>query len=309
MGKVAWIFPGQGAQKVGMGKAFFDMGGEIAKTFQEADDTLGENLSRLMFEGPAETLSLTENTQPALVTTAVAALRFLQQESDLKADFVAGHSLGEYAAICAANGFSFADAIKLVKIRGRAMQSAVAVGEGAMAAMLGMEDADVEAVCKEASEQTSGVCVPANFNTPGQIVISGNKNSVDGAIALAKERGAKRCMLLDVSAPFHCPLMQPAADTMAEALSKTEIVDLDIPLIANVSAAPSQSASEIQSQLIKQVTGAVRWYPSVTWMIEQGVDHFIELGTGRVLSGMMRRINRRMKATPINQPDDIKKLA
>ncbi|MBF0620910.1 MAG: ACP S-malonyltransferase [Magnetococcales bacterium] len=308
MGKTAFLFPGQGAQAVGMGKALADLGGTVGDLFNEADDVLGYKLSDLMFNGPEADLTLTENTQPALVTVAMAAYQHLISETDLRPDYVAGHSLGEYAAICAAGGFSFADAVRLVNLRGKAMQAAVPVGVGSMAAMLNMAVDKVESVCQQASEETGKICVPANYNTAAQIVISGHKDAVEKAVALAKEQGAKRCVILAVSAPFHCPLMQPAAEKMAEALAATEITDLTTPLIANVTADSVTEGSQIRDLLVKQVTGAVRWEASIKQLQALGVDTFVEVGSGKVLTGMMRRIDRKANALFVNTPDDVQKL-
>nr|CRH04999.1 Malonyl CoA-acyl carrier protein transacylase (MCT) [Candidatus Magnetococcus massalia] len=308
MGKLAFLFPGQGSQAVGMGQGLKALGGEISALFDEADEALGGGLTSLMFDGPEDQLTLTRNTQPALVLTAMAAYRLVQQETDAKPDFVAGHSLGEYAAVCAAGGFSFADAVKLTRLRGDAMQQAVPAGVGAMAAMLNMEQAVVEAVCQDAEKESGKVCVPANYNNPAQIVISGHKEGVEKAVELAKERGAKRCVMLPVSAPFHCPLMQPAADAMADALGKTEFADLSIPLVANVNAAITTDATTVRNQLVEQVTGSVRWEASIRTMLEQGVDRFVEIGTGKVLTGMMRRIDKSAKAVNVAGPEDLDNL-
>ena len=306
MGKTAFLFPGQGAQAVGMGRALAEGDGDIRALFQEADAVAGFSLSGLMFQGPDADLFLTVNTQPALVVTAVAASRLLTTRTGWRPDYVAGHSLGEYAAICVAGGFSFGDAIRLVQMRGRAMQAAVPTGEGAMAAMLNMTAEKVTEVCHQAALETKGVCVPANFNTPVQVVISGHKRSVDRAVELAKAGGAKRCLPLAVSAPFHCGLMRPAAETMATALKTTQMADLAVPLVANVTAQVVQDAATVKRQLVEQVTGAVLWNASIQRLVELGVDTFIELGTGRILTGMMKRINKGVRAFAVNEPKDLK---
>ncbi|MBF0369013.1 MAG: ACP S-malonyltransferase [Magnetococcales bacterium] len=308
MAKTAFLFPGQGAQAVGMGQVLAEADGGVRELIQEADRVLGFSLGSLMFEGPADKLNLTENTQPALVTTALAACHLLMERSKLRPDYVAGHSLGEYAAISVAGGFSFADAVRLVRLRGQAMQEAVPVGVGGMAAMLNMSQEDVEAVCRDAAQESGQVCVPANFNTSAQIVISGHQEAVNRAVALAKERGAKRCVPLAVSAPFHSPLMEPAAKRMDEALKETGIKDLNIPLIANVTASEVTDGNEVRRLLVEQITGAVRWEASIHQLLTLGVDLFVEVGTGRVLSGMMKRIDRKARVVTINAPEDIDKL-
>ncbi|MBF0453527.1 MAG: ACP S-malonyltransferase [Magnetococcales bacterium] len=309
MGKIAFLFPGQGAQTVGMGRTVAEEGGLCGELFHSADKVVGFPLTDLMFNGPEEQLTLTENTQPALVTTALATYLMVTEKTEVRPDFVAGHSLGEYAAISVAGGFSAQEAIGLVRLRGKAMREAVPPGEGSMAAMLNMEAELVEAVCRDAAAETSGVCVPANYNTSAQIVISGHKRSVDRALVLAKERGGKRCVPLAVSAPFHCPLMAPAADKMAAALNKIEIADLSIPLIANISAQENSQGEVVRRQLVEQVTGAVRWEASIQRLLALGVDTFIELGTGKVLTGMMKRIDRKARAIAVNGPEDLEKIA
>jgi [acyl-carrier-protein] S-malonyltransferase len=296
----AFIFPGQGSQAVGMGRdlaAAFTVAREV---FEEVDETLKQRLSRLMFEGPGEELVLTENTQPALMAHSLAVLRVLEKEGGFrlrqKAVVVAGHSLGEYTALAAAGGFSIADAARLLKLRGQSMQKAVPAGEGAMAALLGAEMAQAEAICAEAGPvpdsdppQTE-IIQPANDNGAGQIVVSGHRGAVERAVAIAPEKGVRRAMLLPVSAPFHCALMAPAADVMAEALEDTPPGAPVVPLIANVSAAKATDPTEIRDLLVRQVTAMVRWRECVTAMVELGVDSFVELGAGKVLSGLIRRI-------------------
>ncbi|MEX6723522.1 ACP S-malonyltransferase [Parapedomonas caeni] len=307
----AFVFPGQGSQAVGMGKALHDASGTAREVFQEVDDALGFALSRLMFEGPAETLTLTENAQPAIMAVSVAVVRVLEIDGGIrladKADYVAGHSLGEYSALCAAGSLQLADTARLLKLRGQAMQAAVPVGEGAMAALLGLDLADARAVAAAAAQ--GDVCACANDNAPGQVVVSGARAAVERAIELAKEKGAKRSILLPVSAPFHCPLMQPAADKMAEALATAAIRAPFVPVIANVTAGPVTAPDDIRRLLVEQVTGMVRWRESVEAMVALGVDSFVECGAGKVLAGLIKRINR--DATTLNAEtlDDIEALA
>jgi [acyl-carrier-protein] S-malonyltransferase len=296
----AFIFPGQGSQAVGMGRDLAAAFSAARELFEEVDETLKQKLSRLMFEGPAEELILTENTQPALMTHSLAVLRVLEKEGGFslrqKAVVVAGHSLGEYTALAAAGGFSVAVAARLLKLRGQAMQQAVPAGEGAMAALLGADMSQAEEICAEATpvpdSETSEreVIQPANDNGGGQIVVSGHRGAVERAVALAASKGVRRAMLLPVSAPFHCALMAPAADVMAEALENTPPRAPIVPVIANVSAAKATDPSEISELLIRQVTAMVRWRECVNAMVELGVDSFVELGTGKVLSGLIRRI-------------------
>ena len=288
----ALLFPGQGAQAIGMGKDLADTFPEARAVFQEVDDALGQNLSALIWDGDIETLTLTENAQPALMATSVAAARALTAAGvDLSnSSFVAGHSLGEYSALCAAGAISLSDTARLLRIRGKAMQAAVPVGVGAMAAILGL---DFEAVGKIACEAAgTEVCQAANDNDPGQVVVSGHKAAVERAVELAKEAGAKRAILLPVSAPFHCALMQPAADAMAEALAGVNVVMPNVPLIANVRAGVVRDAQEIKGLLVEQVTGSVRWRETVAFMSAQGVTETFEIGAGKALSGMVRRVDR-----------------
>ena len=302
----ALVFPGQGSQAVGMGKALYDAFPVAKAVFDEVDEALGEKLSGVIFDGPDDALMLTANTQPALMAVSLAAFSVLKDNGfDLsaQASYVAGHSLGEYAALAAAGTFSIGDTAKLLRTRGTAMQAAVGVGEGAMAAILGL---DWDAAATVAADAADGdVCTPANDNADGQVVISGTKAAVERAAELAKERGAKRAIMLPVSAPFHCALMQSAADVMAEALSVVTMNAPVIPVVANVTAMPTSDPAEIRDLLVKQVTGTVRWRESVLKMGELGVTELVEVGAGKVLSGLVRRINKDIQATPIGTPDDI----
>lgn len=303
---VAFTFPGQGSQAVGMGKDLADNFTEARAVFEEVDEALGQKLSDIMWNGPEETLTLTANAQPALMAVSMAVIRVLEAKGlDLKSkvSFVAGHSLGEYSALCAAGTFSIADTARLLRIRGNAMQAAVPVGEGAMAAIIGLEHGDVQAICAEAS--AIGPCQIANDNGGGQLVISGGKAAVEKAAALASEKGAKRAIMLPVSAPFHSALMGPAADAMREALSKVEKKDPIVPLIANVRAAPVTSASEIADLLVEQVTGQVRWRETVEWFGANGVTTLYEVGAGKVLTGLARRIDKNITGVAVNGPADI----
>jgi [acyl-carrier-protein] S-malonyltransferase len=303
----AFVFPGQGSQAVGMGKALAEAFAPARQVFEEVDAALGERLSDIIWNGPAETLTLTENAQPALMAMSLATMRVLEQEAgvDLGRDaaFVAGHSLGEYSALAAAEALSIADAARLLRIRGRAMQKAVPVGVGAMAALIGLELGDVKAIAVEAS--SVGVCAAANDNGGGQVVLSGEKGAVERAVEVAKARGAKRAMLLPVSAPFHCGLMQPAAAAMAEALSTVSVKSPRVPLVANVLAKPISDPADIARSLVEQVTGTVRWRESVLFMVQEGVTSFYEVGAGRVLTGLIKRIAESASASAIGTPDDI----
>ncbi|MEN8197008.1 MAG: ACP S-malonyltransferase [Pseudomonadota bacterium] len=307
---MAFIFPGQGSQEVGMGKALADAFAPAREVFQEVDDALGQSLSKLMFEGPDDALRLTENAQPALMAVSMAVMRTLAAEGgfslDARVDYVAGHSLGEYSALAAAGAFSLGDAARLLKTRGRAMQEAVPVGVGAMAALLGL-DLDAAKEVAEAAAQGE-VCQAANDNAPGQVVVSGHTAAVERALEIAKEKGARRAVLLPVSAPFHCSLMAPAADVMAEALEKTEISAPVVPLVANVTAESVADPDTIRRQLVAQVTGAVRWRESVLYMKDKGVDTLVEAGAGKVLSGLARRIDRELTGQALNGPEDIEEF-
>lgn len=304
-----FTFPGQGSQAVGMGKALADTSVAARQVFAEVDDALGQSLSQLIWEGPADALTLTANTQPALMAVSLAAVAAMKEAGINVTDaagFVAGHSLGEYSALAAAGSLSIADAARLLRIRGDAMQNAVPVGEGAMAAILGLELEQVEQLAGEAS--SAGVCDVANDNGPGQVVVSGAKEAVEKAAVLAKELGARRALMLPVSAPFHCSLMQPAADRMAEALADVTLNAPCVPLIANVLAAPVSDADAIRTHLVAQVTGRVRWRESVLWMSENGVDSAFEIGAGKVLTGLIKRIAPGIAASSISTPDDIQSI-
>ncbi|MBI5113026.1 MAG: ACP S-malonyltransferase [Rhodovulum sp.] len=304
---VAFVFPGQGSQAVGMGKALADAFPVARAVFEEVDEALGDKLSSIIFEGPAETLMLTENTQPALMAVSLAVLRVLEQEAGLdlsrEAAFVAGHSLGEYSALAAAGALSVADTARLVRTRGRAMQKAVPVGVGAMAALLGMVFDEAAAVAAEAAQGV--VCQAANDNGGGQVVVSGEKAAVERAVEIAKGRGAKRATLLPVSAPFHCALMQPAADVMAEALKGVTVRRPVVPVVANVLAAPISEPDQIVAALIAQVTGTVRWRESVACMAKAGVTTFYEVGAGKVLTGLVKRIADGATGSAIGTPADV----
>jgi [acyl-carrier-protein] S-malonyltransferase len=308
----AFIFPGQGSQAVGMGKALAEAFAPAREVFQEIDDALSQKLSKLMWEGPESDLTLTENAQPAIMAASLAIVRVLQREGGLDlgrhARLVAGHSLGEYSALCAAGAFTLADAARLLKARGRAMQDAVPVGEGGMSALLGSEIADAEAAAAEASEQ-GGICVVANDNAPGQVVISGNKATVERAGELAKAKGAKRAMALNVSAPFHSPLMQPAADAMREALALVTIRPPAVPLVANVTAAETAEPETIRRLLVEQITGRVRWRESVLAFRALGVDITVEAGGNKVLTGMVKRIDKELQTLTLDTPADIEAFA
>jgi len=302
----AFVFPGQGAQSIGMGKALAEAYPAAKAVFDEVDDALGEKLSSLIWEGEQDALTLTQNAQPALMATSLAAMRALEAEGVAieDASFVAGHSLGEYSALAAAGALSVSDAARLLRIRGEAMQKAVPVGVGAMAALLGLDFEAAEAVAKEAAE--GEVCQAANDNDPGQVVVSGHAAAVNRAIALAKEKGAKRAVLLPVSAPFHCALMEPAAEVMANALGEVDIARPKVPLVANVVAEAISDPATIRSLLVQQVTGSVRWRESVLWMAGQGVTEIWEIGAGKALSGMVRRIDRAIACKAVGTPDDVK---
>lgn len=305
----AFVFPGQGAQTIGMGKAFADAYPAAKAVFDEVDAALGESLSSLIWEGDIEALTLTQNAQPALMATSMAAMAALNAEGvDVTAaDYVAGHSLGEYSALCAVGAISLSDTARLLRIRGEAMQAAVPVGVGAMAALLGLDFATATEVANEAAQ--GEVCQAANDNDPAQVVVSGHKAAVERALVIAKEKGAKRAMLLPVSAPFHCALMQPAADRMAQALAEVTINAPSVPLIANVRAEAVSEAGQIRDLLVEQVTGSVRWRESISWAASQGVSEVYEIGAGKALSGMIRRIAKEIECVAVNDPEGVKAAA
>lgn len=306
----AFVFPGQGSQKVGMGADLADASAAAREVFEEVDDALGQSLSKLMREGPEDELTLTENAQPAIMANSIATLRVLEREGGIalaeKCDFVAGHSLGEYTALCAAGAFSLADTARLLKTRGQAMQAAVPVGEGAMAALLGATIETASALAEAAAE--GQVCTVANDNDTAQVVISGHAAAIDRAIAMVKDHGIKRGVPLPVSAPFHCSLMQPAADAMAEALEKTPPGTLRVPLFANVTAAMVSDPAEVRRLLVEQVTGRVRWRESAIAMAEAGVTHFVELG-GKVVAAMIKRSAGHVEAASVVTMEEIEALA
>jgi [acyl-carrier-protein] S-malonyltransferase len=304
---VAFVFPGQGSQAVGMGKSLAGNFAAARAVFDEVDGALDAKLSGIIFEGPAETLTLTENAQPALMAVSLAVMRVLEQEAGLDlardAQFVAGHSLGEYSALAAAGAFTIADTARLLRIRGQAMQKAVPVGVGAMAALIGLDFDTAAAVAAQAAQ--GQVCQAGNDNGGGQVVVSGDKAAVERAVEIAKSKGARRAMLLPVSAPFHCALMQPAADAMALALARVKIAPPVVPVVANVVAKPIAAPAEIVQALIAQVTGTVRWRESVAFMAAAGVDRFYEVGAGKVLSGLIKRIAEGAGTSAIGSPEDV----
>jgi [acyl-carrier-protein] S-malonyltransferase len=306
MEKVAFIFPGQGSQYVGMGKEFFENFREARDVFQEADDVLHLPISSLCFQGPEETLKLTENTQPAVLTTSIAVLRVLQAEKGVVPRLSAGHSLGEYSALVVSGALAFADAVQIVRLRGRFMQEAVPVGEGAMAAILGMERGQVEKLCEEAAQ--GEVLTPANFNCPGQIVIAGHAKAIERAMERVKREG-KKAVFLPVSAPFHSPLMKPAGERLEKALEGIPIQDLKIPVVTNVEAEINQSKERVKELLVNQVWSPVRWEESMQKISGDGIEQTLEIGPGKVLSGLMKRINSKVETKNIEDIQTLKKIS
>ena len=308
---IAFVFPGQGSQAVGMGKALADQFATARHVFEEVDAALGQNLSHIMWNGPESDLTLTENAQPGLMAVSMAALRVLENQYGINlaktAKFVAGHSLGEYSALAAAGTFSLADTARLLKIRGKAMQAATPIGVGAMAALLGLDFAAAAEVAGEAAQ--GEICQAANDNSDGQVVISGSKAAVERALEIAKAKGAKRAILLAVSAPFHCALMQPAADAMAKALNEVEMNAPSVPLIANVLANQTSDPAIIRASLVEQVTGTVRWRESVAFMVSHGVNVFVEMGAGKVLTGLAKKNAPLAHAMACGTPEDIAAVA
>lgn len=305
MKNIAFIFPGQGSQSVGMGKEFYDQFKVAKEVFEEADDALRFSISGLCFQGTEEALKLTENTQPAVLTASIAALRVLQAEKGIQAQFTAGHSLGEYSALVASGALSFSEGVQIVRLRGRFMQEAVPVGEGAMAAILGVEKGEVEKICDEAS--SGEILSPANFNCPGQIVISGHSKAVQRAMEMVKQRG-KKAMLLPVSAPFHSPLMKPAGLRLNEAMEGITVGELDVPVVTNVEAEINTSKERVKPLLVAQVSSPVRWEESMRKMIEEGVEQFLEIGPGKVLSGLAKRIDPKVETRNLEDIQTLNKI-
>jgi [acyl-carrier-protein] S-malonyltransferase len=306
MKSIAFIFPGQGSQYVGMGKGLYENFSVAKQIFEEADDALRQSISGLCFKGPEEALKLTENTQPAVLTTSIAALKVLQAEKGLIPSFTAGHSLGEYSALVASEALTFSEAVKIVRLRGKFMQEAVPVGEGAMAAVLGMEREQVEKVCEEVS--SAEVLTTANFNCPGQIVIAGHAKAVERAIERIKQEG-KKAVLLPVSAPFHSPLMKPAGERLEKALEEVSVTDLKIPVVTNVEAEVNTSKDRVKGLLVSQVSSPVRWEESMRKMIEKGIEQVLEIGPGKVLSGLMKRIDNRIETGTLEDLQTLKKIS
>ncbi len=306
MKQAAFIFPGQGSQYVGMGKEFYDNFRVAKEVFEEADDALHFSISSLCFQGPEEALKLTENTQPAVLTASVAALRVLQSEKGIPPHLTAGHSLGEYSALVASGALTFGDAVQIVRLRGRFMQEAVPVGEGAMAAILGMEREQIEKLCEEVS--SGEVLTPANFNCPGQIVIAGHSKAVERAVERVKQEG-KKAVLLPVSAPFHSPLMKPAGERLEKALDGIAVKDLMVPVVTNVEAEINTSKERVKGLLVAQVSSPVRWEESILRMTEDGIEQVFEIGPGKVLSGLMKRINPKVETKNLEDIPTLKKIS
>ncbi len=300
---IAFVFPGQGSQHAGMGKDLAENFSVAREVFEEANDALGFDIASLCFNGPEEDLKLTTNTQPAILTASIAALRVLEQETGLQASCAAGHSLGEYSALVCAGALSFADAVKTVRQRGAFMQEAVPVGVGAMAAIMGLDAAVLEGLCRDAAQ--GEIVSPANFNSPGQVVIAGHASAVERAMVLAKEAGAKRALPLPVSAPFHCSLMTPAGERLAEVLEGVAVKSMKLPVISNVEARPNQDSARVKTLLVEQVSAPVRWDESVRTMAEMGVERYVEIGAGKVLSGLIKRI---AKGTTVQNVEDVASL-
>jgi [acyl-carrier-protein] S-malonyltransferase len=305
MKSTAFIFPGQGSQYVGMGKELYENFGLVKQIFEEADDALHHSLSGLCFKGPEEALKLTENTQPAVLTTSIAALKVLQAEKGLIPSFTAGHSLGEYSSLVASEALTFCEAVKIVQLRGKFMQEAVPVGEGAMAAVLGMEREQIEKICEEVS--FGEVLTTANFNCPGQIVIAGHSKAVERAIERIKQEG-KKAVLLPVSAPFHSPLMKPAGERLEKALEEVSVTDLKIPVVTNVEAEVNTSKDRVKGLLVAQVSSPVRWEESMRKLIEKGIEQVLEIGPGKVLSGLMKRIDNRIETGNLEDLQTLRKI-
>jgi [acyl-carrier-protein] S-malonyltransferase len=306
MRMVAFLFPGQGSQSVGMGREFFENFSLARRVFEEADDALHFSISKLCFQGPEEALKLTENTQPAILTTSIACLRVLQNEKGFTPRLTAGHSLGEYSALVASGGLVFSDAVRIVRLRGRFMQEAVPVGEGAMAAVLGMEREDLERLCEEAAGEE--VLAPANFNSPGQIVISGHTRAVERAIERVKQKG-KKAMLLAVSAPFHSPLMKGAGERLAKEIEPISVGELKIPVVTNVEAEINEDRNRVKPLLVAQVSSPVRWEESMKRMVQEGIERVFEIGPGKVLSGLMKRIDSKVETATIEDIQTLKRIS